>query len=76
MAVILLSGTATGFPGTAAQEPDMPKERLEVGDHAPDFEIPSTVPVPEGGTTVSVSALIEGEQAVVIAFFPKAFTGG
>jgi len=49
---------------------------LKVGDSAPDFRIPSTLPVPRDGSTVSVSALVEEGQAVVIAFFPKAFTGG
>jgi peroxiredoxin len=66
-----------GLPLTAhGQEDDMPSEPLKVGDPAPDFEIPSTVPVPSDGSTVSVRALTEQGQAVVIAFFPKAFTSG
>lgn len=43
---------------------------LEVGDTAPDFTLPGS----DGGeTTLSAYA---GEKNVVLAFFPKAFTGG
>ncbi len=70
--VLILFGT--GCLSVEAQE--MNTEELKVGEVAPDFRIPSTVPVPADGSTVSVSALVEEGQAVVIAFFPKAFTGG
>ena len=43
---------------------------LGVGDSAPDFTLPSTA---GGETTLSSYA---GEMNVVLAFFPKAFTGG
>lgn len=59
--------------GASAQLPERP---LEVGQKAPDFVIPATVPVPAGGSTVSVSALTGMGKTVVVAFFPKAFTGG
>jgi hypothetical protein len=76
IAVTLIAGSLTAIPIATGQEQEMPSEPLKVGDPAPDFEIPSTVPIPEEGTTVSVKALTERGQAVVIAFFPKAFTGG
>jgi peroxiredoxin Q/BCP len=43
---------------------------LEVGDKAPDFSLPAS-----DGKTYSLSQFL-GEKPVVIAFFPKAFTGG
>lgn len=43
---------------------------LSVGDMAPDFTLPST----QGGTE-KLSAY-RGKKNVVLAFFPKAFTGG
>lgn len=43
---------------------------LEVGDKAPDFTLQAS-----DGQTYSMSQFL-GEQPVVIAFFPKAFTGG
>ncbi len=43
---------------------------LEVGDKAPDFSLQAS-----DGETYSMSQFV-GEKPVVIAFFPKAFTGG
>jgi len=43
---------------------------LEVGDKAPDFALQGS-----DGSTYSLSQF-QGEKPVVIAFFPKAFTGG
>jgi peroxiredoxin Q/BCP len=43
---------------------------LEVGEKAPDFQLQAS-----DGMTYSLSQFL-GEKPVVIAFFPKAFTGG
>jgi peroxiredoxin Q/BCP len=43
---------------------------LKVGDAAPDFSLPAST-----GKTVSLSEF-RGKKTVVLAFFPKAFTGG
>ncbi len=43
---------------------------LEVGDKAPDFSLPAS-----DGQTYTLSQFA-GDKPVVIAFFPKAFTGG
>lgn len=43
---------------------------LAVGDPAPDFTLPAT-----DGTEVTLSSFA-GRKNVVLAFFPKAFTGG
>jgi thioredoxin-dependent peroxiredoxin len=43
---------------------------LKVGDTAPDFTLPATT-----GKTEHLSAY-KGKNNVVLAFFPKAFTGG
>jgi len=45
-------------------------EELNVGDAAPGFELPGS-----DGKTYRL-ADFKGKQAVVIAWFPKAFTGG
>ena len=45
-------------------------QRLEIGDAAPDFKLPGS-----DGKTYSL-ADFKGKQAVVVAWFPKAFTGG
>ena len=43
---------------------------LRVGDAAPDFELPGT-----DGVTYRLRDFV-GRTTVVIAWFPKAFTGG
>ena len=43
---------------------------LKVGDEAPSFELPGS-----DGKTYKL-ADFKGKQAVVVAWFPKAFTGG
>lgn len=55
--------------GLAAQKAP-PKTSLKVGDMAPDFTLPSTT-----GKQVKLSDF-RGKSAVVLAFFPAAFTGG
>lgn len=45
-------------------------EQLKVGDAAPPFSLPAS-----DGKTVSL-ADFAGKQTLVLAFFPKAFTGG
>ena len=57
----LLTAVALGSQFAAA---------LEVGDKAPDFSLPAS-----DGKTYSLSQFV-GDKPVVIAFFPKAFTGG
>jgi len=47
-----------------------PAMALEVGEQAPDFSLPAS-----DGKTYTLSQF-RGKQPVVIAFFPKAFTGG
>jgi peroxiredoxin Q/BCP len=44
--------------------------QLKVGDAAPDFSLPAST-----GKTVKL-AEYAGKKTVVLAFFPKAFTGG
>lgn len=43
---------------------------LKVGDTAPDFSLPAST-----GKTVTLAEFQE-KKTVVLAFFPKAFTGG
>ena len=51
----------------AAADPAM---RLGIGDTAPDFSLSAS-----NGKTVKLSDY-RGQKRVVLAFFPKAFTGG
>lgn len=48
----------------------LPAHALKVGDMAPDFQLPAT-----DGKTYSLSDY-RGKQAVVLAWFPKAYTYG
>jgi peroxiredoxin len=54
----------------SGQNINPPHTHLKVGDMAPDFTLPSTA-----GGTVHL-ADFRGKSAVVLAFFPAAFTGG
>lgn len=44
--------------------------KLKVGDEAPAFSLPAST-----GKTVTLSEF-KGRKKVVLAFYPKAFTGG
>lgn len=59
----LILGAATG--GTTVEAAD-----LKVGDPAPAFELPGS-----DGKTYKLSDF-KGKKAVVVAWYPKAFTGG
>jgi thioredoxin-dependent peroxiredoxin len=60
----LLAGSAT------AQTAATTTVELKVGDQAPDFTLPAT-----DGKTYTLSKDLKGRW-VVLAWFPKAFTGG
>ena len=67
MRVLLTLGfVATLVAGVMAQGP----AELKVGDMAPDFTLPGT-----DGKTHKLSEY-RGKQAVVVAWFPRAFTQG
>jgi peroxiredoxin Q/BCP len=44
--------------------------KLKVGDEAPAFSLPAST-----GKTIALSEF-KGKKKVVLAFYPKAFTGG
>jgi peroxiredoxin Q/BCP len=69
--VLLVSLAAAGMVsrGTAAQQGVAGQPQLKKGDMAPDFTLPAS-----DGQTYTLSKL-KG-KAVVLAWFPKAFTGG
>ena len=62
-AAMLATAVTLASAGPAAAE-------LAVGDTAPDFTLPAI-----DGTEVTLSSFA-GRKNVVLAFFPKAFTGG
>ena len=67
LSVLLVSAA---MAGSLAAQQTPPKTTLKVGDMAPDFTLPSTA-----GKPVTLSEF-RGKAAVVLAFFPAAFTGG
>ena len=64
----LRCATPSDFP--LEEHPREMTRTLEVGDPAPDFTLPGS-----DGKTYTLSQF-KGDKPVVIAFFPKAFTGG
>ena len=56
--------------GVCAQQIQPPHTQLKEGDMAPDFTLPSTT-----GQPVKLSSF-RGKSAVVLAFFPAAFSPG
>ena len=55
--------------GAVAQDEEA-KVELKVGDEAPDFKLPGS-----DGEDYTLKQF-KGKKPVVLAFFPKAFTGG
>ncbi len=68
-AIGVLAAAALAIAAPALAQDDAQVE-LKVGDAAPDFSLPGS-----DGKTYTLSQF-KGKQPVVIAFFPKAFTGG
>lgn len=66
LSAVVCFGLLAQQPAQQASQP-MP---LKVGDIAPDFTLPSTA-----GQKVTLSEF-KGKKAIVLAFFPAAFTGG
>lgn len=64
MRVQFLIWLLIALPGFAIAAP-------EIGDSAPNFSMKGS-----DGNTYSLEQLVTGDNAIVIAFFPKAFTGG
>lgn len=72
MAVAAVTAFAAQTPGAGqapAGQSAPPAVELKAGDRAPDFQLPGT-----DGKTYSLAGL-KG-RTVVLAWFPKAFTGG
>src|SRR5690606_30497293 len=71
-ACLLTLASIVARPAEAEEADDPANEKLKVGDEAPDFAFPD----PENpDKTVKLSEL-KGKKNVVLAFYPKAFTGG
>ncbi len=71
VAAALSASLALAAEGTPAQAPaQAPAPGLAAGDPAPEFSMPGS----DGKTHTLADHL--GKEAVVIAWFPKAFTGG
>jgi peroxiredoxin Q/BCP len=70
LAVGLVAALAVGVMAQAPAPAQAPAVELKVGDTAPDFTLPGT-----DGKTHKLSDY-RGKKAVVVAWFPKAFTQG
>jgi len=70
MAMMLLLVAAIGSAACAGGNDVAKAIQLEAGDAAPGFSLPGS----DGGTHTLKDHL--GKRAVVIAWYPKAFTGG
>jgi peroxiredoxin len=68
--LLSLSACAALAAMLSAQNITPPKTNLKVGEEAPDFTLPDTNNHP-----VKLSDF-RGKKAVVLAFFPAAFSGG
>src|SRR5262245_12452907 len=70
--VVATSAAATivGVSRAVARREHQPRTRLDEGDLAPDFTLTGS-----DGQAYRLSSF-RGKRAVVIAWFPKAFTGG
>lgn len=66
----LLSRRAVMLAGAVVAATSRAFAALAVGDDAPDFTLPGT-----DGKDAKLSSF-RGKKNVVLAFFPKAFTGG
>jgi len=67
VAIFIVGAAVLGFHSTAVFAGS---SNLAIGDQAPDFELPGS-----DDTTYRL-ADFRGKQVVVLAWFPKAFTGG
>jgi peroxiredoxin Q/BCP len=71
-----LAAVACLSPAVAQEKTEgQENEQLKVGDAAPDFAWPKPDRAEGSDDTVSLKDL-KGEKNVLIAFYPKAFTGG
>ncbi len=70
MTGVLTFVTSLGLLAVAAAAHGRPAGELKPGDPAPAFTLPGS-----DGKTYSLSDF-KGKQTVVLAWFPKAFTGG
>ena len=68
LATILVAGAV--FVGLSSTAAFAGSSDLTIGDRAPKFELPGS-----DGSTYRL-ADFRGKQVVVLAWFPKAFTGG
>ena len=66
---LIFSLALAGAPTVFSKEPAEPAEPV-IGDQAPDFALKGS-----DGVIYKLSEFV-GKKAVVVAWFPKAFTGG
>lgn len=72
--VLILAALVAFAPMAIAQEEEKKIDTLEVGDEAPDFDLPGAEDAPEDAPKKLSD--FEGKKNVVLAFYPKAKTSG
>ena len=70
MRIMMITMMVTGLSMAAVAMAQAPAGGLQPGDEAPAFSLPGS----DGAT--HALADFTGKKAVVVAWFPKAFTGG
>ena len=71
---ILAALVALALASPAKAQAPAPTGELKVGDMAPDFTLPASTKEGVSPTSITLSGL--RGQTVVLAFFPRARTGG
>ena len=71
MIAATIAAAATGVVSMATGGADRSRVELKRGDRAPDFSLPGS-----DGRTYRLNDLVGRGDTIVIAWFPKAFTGG
>jgi peroxiredoxin len=71
--LLLLAACVSLAGGLSAQQMQLPKTQLKVGEMAPDFTVSAHANT--SGKEIRLSDF-RGKKNVILAFFPAAFTGG
>ena len=78
-AAAIASAQTPSPPRSPQAAPPPPPPAVKVGQPMPDFTLPYLEPATDGGRPQSKQAKLsdfKGKQAVVLAFFPAAFSPG
>jgi len=78
-AIAVASAQQPAAPRSPQAAPPPPPPAVKVGDPMPDFTLSYLEPAPDGGRPQNKQVKLsdyKGKQAIVLAFFPAAFSPG